>query len=101
MPDSNNRLTADEEWENLLHHWRTQLPAQPQPFFYSRVRARLVGEASRERQPLPTWLRWPSYALMLGLLLMLSGDGAELRSAAPANHYQLYPSEQQAPLLAR
>lgn len=97
MSDSATRSTADEELENLLHQWRTQQPAQPQPYFYSRVRARLVSEAAMERQPLPTWLRWPSYAFMLGLLLMLSGDGAALRSTESANLYQLYPNSQQAP----
>jgi len=101
MLDPAIRPTADEEWENLLHQWRTQQPAQPQPFFYSRVRARLVGEVSMEHQLLPTWLRWPSYAVMLGLLLMLSGDGGVLRAAKPANQYQLYPSGQKAPLPAR
>jgi hypothetical protein len=78
MTDPAPRPTADDEWENLLHQWRTQPAAQPRPFFYSRVRARLVGEAAAERQLLPAWLRWPSYAVMLGLLL-LSGDGALLR----------------------
>lgn len=101
MSDSATRPTADEEWENLLHQWRTQQPAQPQPFFYGRVRARLVGEAAMERRLLHAWLRWPSYALMLGLLLLLSGDGAVLRSAEPANRYQLYPDGQPAPLPAR
>ncbi|MDF7810119.1 hypothetical protein [Hymenobacter sp. YC55] len=101
MSDPATRPTADEEWENLLHQWRTRQPAQPQPYFYSRVRARLVGEAATERRLLHTWLRWPSYALMLGLLLMLSGDGDVLRAAKPANQYQLYPGGQKAPLPAR
>jgi hypothetical protein len=79
MTDSDPRPTADDEWENLLGQWRTQPTAQPRPFFYSRVRARLVAEAAAERQLLPAWLRWPSYAVMLGLLLLLSGDGALLR----------------------
>jgi len=79
MPDSAPRPTADEDWENLLHQWRTQQITQPQPFFYSRVRAQLINEASAESQLLPTWLRWPSYAIMLGIILMLSGDGAIIR----------------------
>ena len=91
MPDSAPRPTADEEWENLLDQWRTQQNTQPQPFFYSRVRARLVGEASVAPHLLPAWLRWPSYAVMLGIILMLSGDGAVVRSAEPANQYQLHP----------
>ncbi|WP_022824047.1 hypothetical protein [Hymenobacter norwichensis] len=79
MSDSAPRSTADEEWENLLHRWRTQQQPQPRPFFYSRVRARLVGEAVAVPQPLPNWLRWPSYAVMLAIVLLLSGDGALLR----------------------
>ena len=90
MSDSANRTAADEEWNNLLRQWRNQPNAQPRPFFYSRVRARLVAEAAAERQPLHTWLRWPSYAVMLGILLLLSGDGAAPRSAESANQPQLY-----------
>lgn len=91
MPDSATRPTADEEWENLLHQWRTQPDAQPRPFFYSRVRARLVREEAKGPQPLPLWLRWPSYAVMLGIILMLSGDAAVERSAEPAARYHVYP----------
>lgn len=97
MPDFATRPPDDDEWENLLRQWRAQPHAQPRPFFYSRVRARLVGEALPERHPLPTWLRWPSYAVMLGILLLLSGDGAALRQ--PASHYrQPYSSSQEAAL---
>ncbi|WP_375437039.1 hypothetical protein [uncultured Hymenobacter sp.] len=101
MPDSATRPTADEEWENLLRQWRTQQNAQPRPFFYSRVRARLVGEVSVERQLQRTRLRWPGYAIMLGIVLLLSGDGAVLRSVEPASHHQLYPSGRQASLPGR
>ncbi|TGE17602.1 hypothetical protein [Hymenobacter elongatus] len=101
MPDSATRPTADEEWENVLRQWRAQQKAQPRPFFYSRVRARLVGKALAERQPQYTWLRWPSYAAMLGILLLLSGDGAVLRSADPAGRPHLYLGGQQAPLPTR
>ncbi|WP_133273856.1 hypothetical protein [Hymenobacter radiodurans] len=89
MSDPATRSSADEELEDLLRQWRNMQDAQPQPFFYSRVRARLVGEATGERQPLRTWLRWPSYAALLGIVLLLSGDGAALRSAEPVIHYQL------------
>lgn len=89
MSDPATRPSADEELENLLRQWRTSSDAQPQPYFYSRVRARLVGEATVERRPLRTWLRWPSYAALIGIVLLLSGDGAALRSAEPATHYQL------------
>ena len=92
MSDSAPRSTADEEWENLLRQWRTQQNSQPRPFFYSRVRARLVGETAVQPQLLPAWLRWPSYAVMLGIILLLSGDGAVMRSVEPASEYQLHPS---------
>ncbi len=101
MPDSSPRPTADEEWESLLRQWRTQQNTQPRPFFYSRVRARLVGETPVKRQPLHTWLRWPRYAVMLGILLLLSGDGVALRSTEPANQHQLNPNGWEAPLPAR
>ena len=85
MPDSAVRPTTDEEWNNLLHQWRTQQGAQPRPLFYNRVRARLVSEASEGPRPLPIWLRWPSYAIMLGIILMLSGDGVVGHSIESAN----------------
>lgn len=100
MSNSATQPTADEEWENLLKQWRARQNNQPKPFFYSRVRARLVGEASAP-QLLPTWLRWPSYAVLLGIILMLSGDGAVVRSDEPANHYQLHPGIQPVALPTR
>ncbi|RAK65731.1 hypothetical protein [Hymenobacter edaphi] len=83
MSNSSLRPGADEEWEDLLRQWRAQPSAQPRPFFYGRVRARLDDAAA---QPwLPAWLRRPAYAVMLGLLGMaLSGDSAALPSAAGA-----------------
>lgn len=80
MSDSTNRPEAEEEWENLLRQWRTPPDAQPRPYFYSRVRARLSPENAAPRLPVPTWLRWPAYAVMLGMLLLLSGDEAVLGS---------------------
>ncbi|MCB2408551.1 hypothetical protein [Hymenobacter lucidus] len=90
MPKHSPRFSADEEWEILLRQWQAQQPSQPQPFFYSRVRARLVGEMPTERQLLPIWLRWPGYVAMLGIILLLSGDGAVLPSPDPANQNQSY-----------
>ncbi|QNH61523.1 hypothetical protein [Hymenobacter sediminicola] len=89
MTDPATRPPADEEWGNLLRQWRNQPSAQPRPFFYSRVRARLVVKVTADRQPLPTWLRWPSYAAMLIIVLLLSGDGATPRSAE-SSQSQLY-----------
>ena len=90
MTNPATRPPADEEWDNLLRQWRNQPQAQPRPFFYSRVRARLVAEAAAERQLLPNWLRWPSYAVMVLIVLLLSGDGAAPRSADSASQAQLY-----------
>lgn len=101
MPNSHPRPNPDEEWESLLRHWQAQQPTQPRPFFYSRVRARLTGEGTTERQALPTWLRWPSYAAMLGIVLLLSGDGAVLPSTNPTNEVKPYLGDQPAALAPR
>jgi hypothetical protein len=81
MSDSAPRPAADQEWEALMYELRTQPPAQPRPFFYGRVQARL---AARARRPwLPGWVRRPAYAMLLGaLVLALSGDDAAFASAA-------------------
>lgn len=75
-----DRTTADEEWESLLHQWRAEVDTPPQPYFYSRVRAKLVDAAGAQHPPLRTWRHWPAYAVMLGILLLLSGDDAALHS---------------------
>ena len=84
MSDSAARPDADPEWEELLHQLRTQPLAQPRPFFYGRVQARL---AARARQSgLPGWVRRPAYVLLLGaLVLALNGDNAALAAAAAAS----------------
>ena len=81
MSDSAARPDADPDWEDLLRQLRTRPGAQPRPFFYSRVQARL---ASASRQPwLPGWVCRPAYALLLGaLVLALSGDDAALAAGA-------------------
>ena len=79
------RPDADPEWDALLHQLRTQPPAQPRPFFYNRVQARL--DADTRQAWLPGWMLRPAYALLLGaLVLALNGDNAALASgAAPAS----------------
>ncbi|RYU76760.1 hypothetical protein [Hymenobacter persicinus] len=99
MSEPTPRPTADEEWESLLGQWQARPPAQPRPFFYSRVRARLAGEAARP--PVPVWLRWPSYAAMLGIVLLLSGDGTVLPSASPAHQNQPYLGKEPAEMPPR
>ena len=81
MSDSVPRPAADQEWTDLMHQLRTQAPAQPRPFFYSRVQARLVPASNRFW--LPGWVRRPAYVMLLGaLVLALSGDDAAFASAA-------------------
>ena len=75
MSDFATPPDADEEWEKLLRQWRVQSAARPRPYFYNRVRARLADTAAAY-SPARTWLRWPAYAVMLGILLLLSGDVA-------------------------
>lgn len=80
------RPGSDEEWEALLHQLRQLPPAQPRPFFYARVRARLAAHPARPA----AWYGWldsvrrPAYVALLGLLgLAMSGDGVVLPPAAP------------------
>ena len=81
MSDSAPRPAADQEWDHLMQQLRTQAPAQPRPFFYSRVQARLASNASQLW--LPGWVRRPAYAMLLGaLVLALSGDDAAFASIA-------------------
>ncbi|OON67371.1 hypothetical protein [Hymenobacter sp. CRA2] len=89
MPDPAKYSGADEEWEDLLRQWRAQSAAQPRPFFYNRVYARLVDATSEKPAWLPTWLRWPAYLAMSGMLVLaLSGDGASLPSAGRTTPYE-------------
>jgi hypothetical protein len=77
MSESAPRPTADDEWADLLRQLRQQSPGQPQPYFYSRVQARLAAETDRAWWP--GWVRRPAYALLLGaLVLALSGDDSAL-----------------------
>jgi len=78
------RPGSDQEWDALLHQLRQAPPAQPRPFFYARVQARLATEAS-SKAGLLGWVRRPAYVALLGLLgLAMSGDGAALPTAAAA-----------------
>jgi hypothetical protein len=87
------RPGSDEEWEALLHQLRQQPPAQPRPFFYARVRARLTAQPPRAGRL--GWVRRPAYLALLGLLgLAMSGDGVVLPPATA------HPSGQQARLLS-
>ena len=81
------RPGSEEEWEALLHQLRQAPPAQPRPFFYARVQARLA--AAPPQPSLLGWVRRPVYVALLGLLgLAMSGDGVVLppAAAAPPSH---------------
>jgi hypothetical protein len=85
-------------WEELLQQLRQQPKAQPQPFFYARVQARLAAQRQPRDWRLPGWARRPAYAALLGtLLLLVSGDGVALRSPTASGPYHGQP----APLLPR
>lgn len=83
MPDPTARPAADEEWDDLLRQLRRQPEAQPRPFFYQRVHARLAAQAPAKTLALPGWMRRPAYAALCGaVVLALAGDCATLRPAA-------------------
>ena len=83
MADSPIRPDADETWDDLLRQLSRQPPAQPRPFFYGRVQARLAAKAPAEKLLVPGWLLRPAYAVLLSALVFsLSGDGPGLRSAS-------------------
>ncbi len=86
---------SDAEWADLLRRLRQQPKAQPRPFFYARVQARLAARQAPAAGWLPAWARRPAYAALLGaLVLAVSGDGPALRPAAPSGQPGgAYPSQ--------
>jgi len=98
MSDFETRPDSDAEWTDLLRQLRQPPEAQPQPFFYARVQARLAARQAPAIAWLPAWARRPAYAALLGaLVLAVSGDGSALRPAAPASPYGLSQPSQLAP----
>jgi hypothetical protein len=98
MSDFETRPNSDAEWADLLRQLRQKPEAQPRPFFYARVQARLAARQAPATAWLPAWARRPAYAALLGaLVLAVSGDGPALRPAAPANSYGLSQPSQLAP----
>jgi hypothetical protein len=80
---------------------RQQAQAQPRPFFYTRVQARLTAERQAASSWLLGWVRRPAYLALLGaLVLAVSGDGAALPPVAAGNQYNAPHSGQPASLLA-
>ncbi|MFD1871918.1 hypothetical protein [Hymenobacter bucti] len=98
MSNPASRPGPDPEWEAALQQLRRQPKAQPQPFFYARVQARLAAQLLPRRAWLPGWVRRPAYAVLLGMLVLaVSGDGAALRPAAAPGHYTSDPTDPPAP----
>ncbi len=94
MSDSAFRPGSDEEWEALLRQLRLQPKAEPLPFFYGRVHARLLATSLPAKALLPKWLWRPAYAAVLGaLILAVSGDGAVAATAGPS-HRTSFPAHQ-------
>ncbi|WP_201979252.1 hypothetical protein [Hymenobacter rubidus] len=90
MSDSAAHSNSDEAWDDLMGQLAAQPKYQPQPFFYTRVQARLAAQSATP--PILGWLRRPAYAVLLGaLVLMLSGDGSALRPAVGVVHDNASP----------
>ena len=65
-----------------MRQLREQPKAQPRPFFYHRMHARLTARTAKA-PALPNWLRRPAYAALCGaVVLALAGDCGTLRPAA-------------------
>ncbi|WP_128548330.1 hypothetical protein [Larkinella soli] len=61
-----------DQWEALFGKLRKVEPAEPKPFFYARVQARLARR-SEPQQPVPAWWFRPAYAVAgLALLVLLN-----------------------------
>lgn len=94
MSDSVVRSRSDEDWEEAMRQLRARPKAQPRPFFYHRVHARLAASSAVVSHPLPAWLRRPAYAALLGALVLgLSGDCVALRPATGARPGSASPGE--------
>jgi hypothetical protein len=93
MSDFDLRSGPDEApWQELLRQLRHQAKTQPQPFFYTRVQARLQARQAAPLAGLPTWVRRPAYAVLLSaLILAVSGDAAALRATPPAGYPSALP----------
>ena len=69
-------LPEDDAWTMRLRALQPHGPAEPRPFFFARLQARL---AVQHPQPtlLPSWLRRAAYAFSIGaLVLVLNADTA-------------------------
>ncbi|OUJ70275.1 hypothetical protein [Hymenobacter crusticola] len=76
MPNPFNLPEDDEAWTTLLRSLQPPTPAEPRPFFYARLQARLAAQPPQPTM-LPPWLRRMAYAFSVGaLVLALNADTA-------------------------
>jgi hypothetical protein len=102
MSNPDFRPSSDAEWADLLRQLGRQAKVQPQPFFYTRVHARLAAGQAQATTWLPAWARRPAYAALLGaLVLAVSGDGPAQHPGAPASQYDGYHLSQPMQLAPR
>ena len=77
-----NTNEEDQPWENRFRKLGKLKPAQPRPFFYTRLEARL--EQSELAASLPWWLQRPAYALgTLAVLIALNVSVALWQTSPP------------------
>jgi hypothetical protein len=70
-----NTNEEDQQWEDRFRKLGHLKPAQPRPFFYTRLEARLETRLSKLEgaASLPWWLQRPAYAFgTLGILVALN-----------------------------
>ncbi|WP_421829678.1 hypothetical protein [Larkinella sp.] len=74
-----NTNEEEQQWEDRFRKLGQLKPAQPRPFFYTRLEARLETRLKNHMNPLegtvrlPWWLQRPAYALgTLGMLVALN-----------------------------
>jgi hypothetical protein len=65
----------DEAWTARMRTLYPQGLPEPQPFFFTRLQARLEAQPPTPAV-LPTWLRRPAYAFSLGALVLALNAGA-------------------------
>lgn len=70
-----NTNEEEQQWEDRFRQMGNIEPAQPRPFFYTRLENRLKArmESAELATLLPWWLQKPAYALgTLGILIALN-----------------------------
>ncbi|GAB3917479.1 hypothetical protein [Larkinella terrae] len=89
----------DHQWEDRFRQLGNIEPAQPRPFFYTRLEARLKSrmESSELAALLPWWLQKPAYALgTLGVLIALNVSVAIWQNSSNAPTVETDPGTYEA-----